>query len=248
MRNVLRASWGLAALVFAVPCAPAPVRAPDCQPDCPCTVPLLFDAAALNNGVSQEALQRQYDALRAMRLEDVVYLPQGSILSIHGKTGYKLPAEAVTWQAGQDAGAVLEILKDVLLANGTEEFTVREVRDQLGGAKGILMDESIGGIPVLNSVIALRYDTRTLDITMAGGQFVADRNLERVPRISAAEAEQIAGGEKTEPTVLGYYLKCCTPAPARLVWAVSSWKSDSWIYYINAVTGLEVDRRRLSMN
>jgi hypothetical protein len=208
---------------------------------------MLFNAAALNNGVSQEALQQQYDALRAMRLEDIVYLPQGPILSIKGQTGYKLPAEAVNWQTGRDANAVLEILKVVFLANGTEELTLREVRDQLGGAKGIILNESIGGIPVLNSIIVLKYDTRTLDITMAGGQFVADRNLEREPRISAAEAEKIVGGERTEPTVLGYYLKCCEPAPASLVWAVSSWKSDAWIYYINAVTGLEVDRRRLSM-
>lgn len=237
----------LAFLPF-VPVAQAQVQAPECRPDCPCSIPMLFDAEALANGVSQSTLQRQYDLLRGMRLEWIEYLPQGPVSHIQGETGFVLPAEAANWKEGQEADAILPMLKDVLLANGTEQLKVREVREQGGSMRGILLTEHIRGIPVINGLVGVKYDTKTMRVASVVAHFVPDRDLPREPRISAAQAERAVPGEVIEPTFLGYFVKCCGPTLPKLVWAVSVWNNDHWIHYIDATAGVEVVRRRMSMN
>lgn len=228
--------------------AQAQMQAPECKPDCLCSIPMLFDSQALANGVSQSALQRQYDVLRGMRLEWVEYLPQGPVSHIQGETGFVLPAEAAIWKEGQEGGAVLSILKDVLLANGTEQLKVREDREQGGSMRAILLTEHIRGIPVINGLVGVKYDTKTMAVSSVVANFVPDRNLPREPGISAAQAERTVPGEVIELTFLGYFVKCCGPTLPRLVWAVSVWNGDHWLHYVDAITGVEVERRRMSVN
>jgi hypothetical protein len=236
------------ALIVSNPAARAAVQSPECKPDCPCNIPILFDSEALANGTSQTHLQRQYDALRAMRLEWIEYLPQGPVSFLVGETGYQLPPEVTKWRTDDNADAILKILNDVLLANGTENLKVREIREQGGSVLGIMMMEHIRGIPVVDGVVSIKYDTRTMRVSMVASHFVPDRNLPREPILSALDAEKRVSGETTDPTYLGYYLKCCGSAPARLVWVVRVWSNDSWMHYIDAITGGEVDRRRMSSN
>lgn len=226
---------------------------PDCTPTQldPPEPPIAIDAAAR---------QRQSDTLRAMSVESVEYSLRGPIKQLRGNTGIVLPANIVKRKEGKSADDILPLFADILLASGTESLTVREHRNQLGSERALMLTQSIRGIPVLQGVLAVGYDTATRRVTTVTANFIPDRDLPRVPRLSAKQAEQVvpkalAIAEKIDAskivvmdgTHLGYYADSYSPEPVQLVWVVQvggGWEHEE--FYVDAMTGIVAYRRPLS--
>jgi hypothetical protein len=228
---------------------------PDCAPTQlnPAESPIAIDPAAR---------QRQSDALRAMSVESVEYSLHGPIKQLRGITGIVLPANIVKRKEGKSADDILPLFADILLASGTESLIVREHRDQFGSERALMLTQSIRGIPVLQGVLAIGYDTATRRVTTMTANFIPDRDLPRAPRLSAKQAEQVvpkalAIAEKVDAsqivvmdgTHLGYYADSYSPEPAQLVWVVQvggGWEHEE--YYVDAITGIVAYRRPLSLS
>ena len=190
-----------------------------------------------------------------MSLENVEYSPLGPIKEVWSDNGLLLPPEVLKLKEGDSGAVLLNMLGDLLLANGDEVLTLKEAslfEGPGGSIGGMTFLESIRGIPVINGVVAFNYDGKTKRIHMLSAGFIPNRELPAKSRLSAQQAERIAGGEVIEPTYLGYLLPCCGPKLPKLVWAVSVWVStsngDHWMYYVDAISGSVVDGRRMSMN
>jgi hypothetical protein len=123
-----------------------------------------------------------------------------------------------------------------------------------------MLTQSIRGIPVLQGVLAISYDTSTRHVSSITANFIPDRELPRVPRLSAKQAEQVvpkalAIAEKIDAssisiakgTHLGYYADHYSPEPVRLVWVVQTGSSfGGEEFYVDASTGIVAYRRPLS--
>jgi hypothetical protein len=230
--------------------APSTAQAVDCPADCPCEeqVAKLLEAGSLPVRVDEKLLRRQYDVLQGMTLESVQYSPQGPIKRIKGETGLVLPAYVTQLKEGDAADFILPILRDVLLANGSESLVVHQVREQGRFEKGLLLKESIGGIRVIGSLVAIKFDPKSMRVSYVGARFVPDRELVLTPEITSTEAEKQVPGEIMQPSYLGIYVKCCGPTRPRLVWVVSSWTYRmSEVFYVDALTGVLVDRAETSV-
>jgi len=231
---------GILVISMALPMA---ARAAECVPDCPCTTPRLLDAQELAVAVDPAALQRQYDALRAMRLEDIQYSPHGPVQSVSGETGVVLPAEVSNLKQGDSAAGILVLFKDLLLANGTEALTVTRHDVLYAWTRQLRFSESIHGIPVINGGVGIAYDERTKRVSSLAANFIPDRELPRTPKISAAQAERLVPGEVTDRAYLGYYVRCCGRRRPNLVWAIGAWTEKMGeMFYVDAMTGVIVDR------
>jgi hypothetical protein len=229
--------------------------------------PKLLDGQDLQTPFEQEALQRQFNALSAMQLHELEYSASGPIVSLHGTTGIVLPRSVRTLKKGDSAAEIFALLKDILLANGTEEVRVEAFKRD---PYSLRLSHSIRSIPVRNGNIAIEYDPATLAVTGVAANFVPDRGLQRTPRLSAGQAEQIVADEinaregtpgaavEMQPgTHLAYYGGWSTyPAQrpdgsrsprvesisARLVWVVVAvWQTGDEIRVVDAVTGNIVD-------
>jgi hypothetical protein len=224
-------------------------RAADCTPDCPCitSTPRLLDVQELPIQVEPTALQRQYVALQAMRLENIEYSHLGPVKIIHGDTGVVLPADISNLKEGDSGAEILQLLKDILLANGDETLTVTRHDAPFVSTRSLRFSQSIRGIPVINSIVGVKYEDTTKRVIGVASNFIPDRGLPHTPKLSPQQAEQIAGGEIVEPTYLGYYVPCCGPRPPKLVWAISIWISTRHeMVYVDAVTGLLLARVNMS--
>ena len=222
---------------------PVAARAAECLPDCLCTMPRLLDAQELAVAVDPAALQRQYDALRAMRLEDIQYSPHGPVQIVSGDTGVVLPAEVANLKEGDLAAGILVLFKDLLLANGNEALTVTRHDVLYARTRQLRFSESIVGIPVINGGVGIAYDERTKRVSSLAANFVPDRELPRTPKISAVQAERLVPGEVTDRAYLGYYLRCCGRRRPNLVWAIGAWTEKMGeMFYVDAITGVIVDR------
>lgn len=124
--------------------------------------PRLLQANQLKVAVEQAALQRQYDAFRSMTLEAVEYSPRGPITSVVGQTGIVLPADASLRQKGATATDILPMLKDVLLATGSESLRVQENSVFCGAEKTLELAQFIRGILVINGFISMVFYCRPL--------------------------------------------------------------------------------------
>jgi hypothetical protein len=155
--------------------------------------PKLLFAHELQMPIEQAALQRQFDALRFMQLPKLEYAANGPVGLLHGDTGIVLPRSVRSLKEGDSATEVSALLKDLLLAKGTEVPKVRLHRaDDLDELYVLSLDYSIRGIPVYEGTVDIRYDPRTRRATwLIAGHFVPDRGLPREPRLSATEAETI---------------------------------------------------------
>jgi len=227
----------------------ASARAAECLPDCPCPTPILLDSRGLPVNVDQALLQRQFEALRQMSLENVQYSPLGPVREVWGETGLVLPPAAMKLKEGDSGAVILRLLRDLLLANGDEVLTLKEVNLLEGpyaSIGGMFFLQSIRGIPVINGGVAFNYDGKTKRINMLSASFIPNRELPPKPRLSAQQAERIAGGEVVEPTFLGYFLPCCGPRPPKLVWAIGVWTSDHETVYVDAISGVVVARINMS--
>ena len=238
------ATWMVAMSITFV----ATARAAECLPDCPCPTPRLLEAQELPVDVDQVVLRRQFEALSEMSLEDVQYSSLGPIHVVRGDTGRMVPTDALNLKEGDSGAAFLRLLGDLLLATGEESLTVKRVNRLEGpyaSSGSVLFLQSIRGLPVINGGVAVTYDGKTKRITSLTANFVPDRELPHAPKLSAKQAEQIAGGEILEPTYLGYYALCCGPRLPKLVWAIYS---GSERVYVDAITGVVVARVNMVMS
>jgi hypothetical protein len=213
-------------------------RAAECLPDCLCPTPKLLVTQDLAVRVEQAVLQLQYNLLSAMSLQHVEYSVLGPISWVEGDTGFVLPVDALKLREGESGATILLLLKDLLLANDTETLTLKEARfDEypLVSIGSYWFLQSIRGIPVIDGGVGLKYDGKTNRVTSLVANFIPDRELPRTAKLTAQQAEQIAGGDILEPTYLGYYLACCEPKMRpKLVWAIYS--GDERLY-VDAITG-----------
>jgi len=210
--------------------------------------PRLLESQDLPIAVRQEALQRQYDALKAMRVESVEYSGLGSVRRIIVGKGLVLPARIDDLRAGDSADGVLQLLKDLLLANGSETLRVTR-HDEAGylpnrSLRSLRLSQEIRGIPVVNSFLGINYDDKTREVSELVANFVPDRGLDYEPKISAAGAEQLVTGTVVETSRLTYYFNPKDPISTRLAWAVRVQQAEGmqWSYYVNAITGLIIAR------
>jgi len=229
----------------------AVARAAECLPDCPCPTPKLLNSQELPVRVDQALLQRQFDALRRMSLENVEYSALGPIKEVWGDTGLVLPPEVLKLKEGDSGAAILRLLRDLLLANGDEVLTLKEVQlfeGPYASIGGMSFLQSIRGIPVINGVVAFNYDGKTKRIQMLSAGFIPNRELPPKPKLSAQQAERLVPGNVMERSYLGYYTPCRGPTPPRLVWAVHAWSEGlGHMFYVDAITGAIVDRRQTTI-
>ncbi|MGE0465626.1 MAG: hypothetical protein AB7P44_04175 [Steroidobacteraceae bacterium] len=225
-------------------------------------VPRLLRAEGLPIEVEPIALQRQYNALQAMQLSRLEYSPYGPVHQIAGDTGLVLPQNVMSLKEGdstaQSTGQVLQVLKDLLLAEGTETLIVTRNGFSATSKRTLRFSQSIRGIPVIGGGLAIGYDPDTRRVSKMSANFLPDhRSLPRAPKLSARAAEQvialvlavaikdgarefeIAGG-----TYLAYYMVPAEPTHPKLVWAVRV-EVERGIYelfLVDALTGIIADR------
>ncbi len=182
-----------------------------------------------------------------MRLENIEYSRLGPVKIIHGDTGIALPSDVSNLKVGDSAAGILQLFKDHLLANGDEILTVTRHDAVYYSTRSLRFSQSIRGIPVINSIVGIKYDDTTKRVSSFAANFIPDRGLPRTPKLSAQQAEQIAGGEIVEPTYLGYYAHCCVPTPPELVWAINVWTIRMReTIYVDAITGVVADRVQMT--
>jgi hypothetical protein len=224
--------------------------------------PKLLFAHELQMPIEQEALQRQYDALRAMMLPKLEYHVSGPVSYLQGDTGIVLPKSVRTLKPGDSAAEVFALFKDLLLAKGTEIATVEKIGDPTDVRFALTLSFSIRDIPVYRGSIDVVYDPATLRVTsLIAGHFVPDRGLPRTPRLSAREAERIAAKTLVVQDVvfgirpgthLTYYIGWSAypaqrpdgsrspdqdPLPPHLAWVVTGDGPWDELRVIDAVTG-----------
>lgn len=222
--------------------------------------PKLLRAQDLPIEVESADLQRQYDALLGMSLDQIEYSPRGPIHNIVGLTGIVLPADANERKEGDSAADILPLIKDIVLATGGETLRVSRNSVVDPSTRALKLAQSIQGLPVVNGGISIGYSASTKVVSSVTANFVPDRDLQRTPKISAKQAEAIvpdvlAKAEKLEAeveivegTYLGYYAEFASPTAPELVWAVQASMPDGTyeMFYVGAITGIVVAREMLS--
>lgn len=207
----------------------------------------------------ETALERQRHAIQAMQLENVDYSRHGPIEVIRGRTGIVLPPDIAFRHVGTPSDDILPLVADILLANGTESLEVTESERAYGSARNLSLSQSIRGIPVLDGLVSMEYETSTREVSVLAANFLPDRGLPRTPRLSARNAEAalrraLAIAEALEPasvrvakgTRLGYFVDHYNPVPAQLVWAMEAYvHGERELFYVDALTGLVAHRRSL---
>jgi hypothetical protein len=157
--------------------------------------PVLLRPQQLNVPVDAEALQRQYDALAAMPKVTVRYSRQGSVVVLDGPTPIALDAPRDGKHDAQLAREVMKKFGDVLLATGREVLTLTQSSELMPGGiqpntRSLSFSESIDGIEVAKGYVGVSIEEPYGMVISLGATFLADRNLPRTPRISAADAQR----------------------------------------------------------
>ena len=107
---------------------------------------------------------------------------------LQGDTGVTLPPADRSLAIGDVASAVVTILKDVLLATGTETLVVRSTKDIGYSRRDVRFNQSIRGTPVINGRLALVYEAETGHVTVMSATFLPDRGLPTHAKLSADSA------------------------------------------------------------
>ena len=241
-------------VTFAVTFSQASGR--DCNPDCdrPTNVPTLLQAAQLPIEIDQAMLQRQFDALNAMKLDKLEYSRLGPVKSLRGKTGIVLPADISERKEGDTADDILPLLKDILLAAGTESLSVGHDSSGPRG-RSRRFEQRIRGLPVFNGFFGLEYDDLSKEISTVAAIFLPDRGLPEKPTVTAEWAEKQAFeivstrrlGCMPGPTAiiegpaLGYFADPKGMDRPRLVWLMRVQPDNEYVY-LDANTGVLVRR------
>ncbi|MGH8223863.1 MAG: hypothetical protein ACREQZ_12915 [Woeseiaceae bacterium] len=173
-----------------------------------------------------------------------------------------LPLNALNLKVGDSADQVLQVLKDLLLSEGTETLTVTRNSFSATSKRTLRFSQSIRGIPVIGGGLAIGYDPETRRVSKLTAHFLPDHSgLPRTPKLSAAEAEQVIpkalaaaseGDAKeveiSEGSYLAYYIVPAEPTAPKIVWAVRVEVEDGIyeLFLVDALSGVIVDRHPLS--
>lgn len=179
-------------------------------------------------------LQRQYEALSKMPSVEVAYTDLGLLYRLKGPTGIVFTSGFRGLQLGEAAPEALAKLGPILLASGSETFTVR--RNDISGGMGyrrIILQQSIRGIPVVSGLLDLDVDDANGMLHELHSRFVPDRGLPSKPKLTADEAAQRAveyleGAQWAEPEsvqiqgepTLAYFAGTHEPQKPSLIWVV----------------------------
>lgn len=231
----------------------------------PAGPPVLLRAGDLPTAVEAEALQHQFAALSSMPEVKVQYSARGPVKSIRGNTGVILPASVRHLKEGSSAKVLLDAFSSVLLATGSETFTVRQTRHSPPREWDIRADESIRGIPVIGGRIAVAFDDETGVVRYFGAAFLPDRNLPKKAGLTAAQAWQAlvraleASGDalpgtahEIEKPTLAYFGVQPDSIRPQLVWSMHigfecpTGRRDSELVWIDAIDGSVAGRRSTS--
>lgn len=229
--------------------------------DEPHAEPRLLKAPDLPVEVEPAALQRQYDALRVMRLQAIQYSSRGPVHYMKGDTGVILPPDVVNLAIGDGGKAVLHLFRDILLATGSETLTVTDAEVRTSSTHRLMFSQSIRGIPVVHGVVGIEYDGTTRRVTDFIASFIPDRGLPEAPRISATRAEQVVAEtlafakdtranemEIIAETYLAYYAVYADASAPCLVWVVEAdFGGTHERFFVDAVSERVVDSQALSL-
>lgn len=180
-------------------------------------------AAQLYDLVTREG---QYGALSAMPQVDVEYGAFGRIRKVEGSSGIHL-SNAAQLKAGDKATELLERLRGLLMANGSESLLVKMlIRSPKGDGHFILTQQAIGGIPVLDARVNV-FVSNSGEIQTINSLFTSQGIAGTSPELSAPLAkarlqEQAAGDEsslqvQTEGS-LAFWTDDGQEATPRLLW------------------------------
>jgi hypothetical protein len=153
--------------------------------------PVLRQPEDLTVAVDAALLKKQFDALAAMPSVQVAYSIRGPVVSIFGETGVVLPASVRELKQGDSARIILDTFRDVLLATGSETFTVTQNWLIDSNRRALHAEESILGRPVVNGRLMLEIDESTGQVRRLETNFLPDRDLPRDARMSAERASQL---------------------------------------------------------
>ena len=224
--------------------------------------PILLKSSDLPMPIESEVLQRQFAALSVMSDVQVEYSARGPIDSISGDTGVVLPAGVQKLKIGASASSVLEAFGAVLLATGSESLTVRKSSHPQLEGWGIVLDENIRGIPVVDARVALKVNEKTGRVTFLGALFLPDRNLPAKPELSGKQAWQalvraleasgdaVAGStQEAEKPRLAYFGVWPESTHPQIVWEMHvaficpTGRMDQELVWIDAIDGTVAGRR-----
>lgn len=224
--------------------------------------PRLLQVGELPIEVESAALQRQYNALQTMQLTRLEYSVHGPVHRVAGETGLVLPPNVLNLKIGDTSDQVLQLLKDILLAEGTETLKVTRNSSSASSKRTLRFSQSIRGRPVIGGGLAIGWDPETRRISKLNAIFLPDyRDLPRTPKISATEAEQVvpkalaaekgaaaADVEISEGTHLAYYIVPAELIAPKLVWVVEARMEGDFDdqFLVDALTGIIVGRHPLS--
>ena len=142
------------------------------------------EAAKLYSLAEREA---QYRALSAMPQVDVTYRKYGLVRAIEGSTQIRLPG-TLKLQPGDKAASLLQALKPVLLASGSESLTVRHAaREPYGTGYYLWTEQYIEGIPVIDASVKVVLDPNG-EVIKVVSSFVPKGKATTRPSISSQVA------------------------------------------------------------
>ena len=225
------------------------------------TQPIPLRADRLPVAVEAAALHRQFAALSKMKEVAIEYSPLGPVMTLAGRTGLIVPRSVRDFREGTITPGLLDVLGPVLLATGRERLVVMENRhDAL--SREVRVEQTIGGIPVVDGVVSVSIDERSGEILYLGAAFLPDRGLPRKPELTAERAwqalvqamessgEAVAGSlTQYESPRLAYYGAQSYVSNPRLVWAFRAsyrcptGRDDDETVWVDAMNGGVAGRR-----
>lgn len=103
--------------------------------------------------------EAQYGALAAMSAVEVKYRKHGLVRDIEGSTQLRLPG-TLKLQPGDRAVSLLQALRPILLAGGSESLVVRQsVKEPYGPGHFVWADQYIDDIPVIDGNVKVILDS-----------------------------------------------------------------------------------------
>jgi hypothetical protein len=231
--------------------------------------PRRVSASELKIPVPQAALDQQFRALKAMPSIEVEYSRLGSISRLQGQTHLFISATGRSKSFDQSADEIIQKLRPVLLARGTEKLITRSSYEHPDGRLlSLKLGQTIRGLPVEGTDVQLEIDTATGEIVSGSFVFVPDHGLPTEPRIGAQEAFRVATeaveethkaakGAVTQPhaPVLKYQRPYRSGDVPRMIWEVyaaypaqGGVDGGTVIVVIDAVTGELRDMRTASVH
>lgn len=170
------------------------------------------------NDPCQEARQAQYEFLRNHPASKIEWSDNGTVRLLKDITGLVLPSGAAGFQVDKAAPELLDKIGPALLARGTEELRVIQIRHHRLGRE-VNLRQFIRGREVVQGFVNILLNEQTNEITFFAAYFLPDRGLEHEPRLTAAEARTKVEAELREAPFYRDVKVTFHDAPPRLAYS-----------------------------